>query len=89
MPAVSKAQRAAAAIAEHAPDKLYARNRGLLKMSHQQKHSFAATPEKGLPSHATRLAQARLSRKKSAPGHQRSVAAMKSGKTMKMPMGRG
>jgi hypothetical protein len=49
MPAVSKAQRQAIAIAEHHPDELYARNRGLLGMSHQQLHDFAATPEKGLP----------------------------------------
>lgn len=37
------------AIAEHEPGKLYAKNRGLLKMSHQQLHDFAATPRKGLP----------------------------------------
>jgi len=50
MPSVSKAQRKAMAIAEHHPDELYAKNRGLLKMSHQQLHDFASTPEKGLPS---------------------------------------
>ena len=37
------------AIAEHEPDKLYGKNRGLLKMSHSQLHDFAATPRKGLP----------------------------------------
>jgi hypothetical protein len=37
------------AIAEHHPEKLKARNRGLLKMSHEQLHDFAATPERGLP----------------------------------------
>lgn len=37
------------AIAEHHPEKLKKRNRGLLKMSHQQLHDFASTPEKGLP----------------------------------------
>jgi len=37
------------AIAEHDPSKLHAENRGLLKMSQQQLHEFAATPEKGLP----------------------------------------
>lgn len=37
------------AIAEHHPEELYGRNRGLLKMSHKQLHDFAATPEKGLP----------------------------------------
>lgn len=37
------------AIAEHDPAKLKPRNRGLLKMSHQQLSDFASTPEKGLP----------------------------------------
>jgi hypothetical protein len=46
MPAESKAQRIAMAIAEHAPGKLYARNRGMLKMSHTQLHDFAATKGK-------------------------------------------
>lgn len=46
MPAVSEAQREVMAIAEHHPDKLYKKNRGLLKMSHEQLHDFAAT--KGL-----------------------------------------
>ena len=49
MPSRSKAERIAMAIAEHHPNQLYARNRGLLKMSHTQLHDFAATPEKGLP----------------------------------------
>ena len=48
MPSVSKDQQIAMAIAEHHPDKLYARNRGLLKMSHQQLHEFASTSRKGL-----------------------------------------
>jgi len=33
MPAVSEKQRIAAVIAKHHPEKLYKRNRGLLKMS--------------------------------------------------------
>lgn len=49
MPALSIKQRQAMAIAEHHPEKLKKRNRGLLKMSHEQLHDFAATPEKGLP----------------------------------------
>jgi len=49
MPAVSKNQRIAMAIREHHPEKLYPRNRGLLKMSKRQTHDFATTPEKGLP----------------------------------------
>lgn len=52
MPAKSKAQQRAMAIAEHAPGKLYARNRGLLGMSHMQLHDFATTPRKGLPAKA-------------------------------------
>jgi hypothetical protein len=50
VPAESKKQQMATAIAEHEPEKLYARNKGLLKMSHKQLHEFAATPRKGLPS---------------------------------------
>jgi hypothetical protein len=49
MPAESVAQRKAMAIAEHDPGKLYKKNRGLLKMSHQQLHEFADTKEMGLP----------------------------------------
>lgn len=46
MPAVSEKQREAIAIAEHHPDKLYAKNRGLLSMKKSDMHDFAAT--KGL-----------------------------------------
>lgn len=49
MPAKSKAQREAMAIAEHTPSKLYARNKGLKKMSKSQLHDFASTKERGLP----------------------------------------
>lgn len=49
MPAKSVSQRKAMAIAEHEPDKLYKRNRGLLKMSHKELHDFASTTEFGLP----------------------------------------
>lgn len=51
MPAVSVAQRTAMAIAEHHPEKLYARNKGLKKMTHKQLHEFASTSESGLPSY--------------------------------------
>jgi hypothetical protein len=51
MPADSIAKRRAMAIAEHEPEKLYKRNRGMLKMSKGQLHDFASTPEKGLPMH--------------------------------------
>jgi hypothetical protein len=52
MPATSKAQQQAMAIAEHEPSKLYGRNRGLLKMTKSQLHDFAATKRKGLPARA-------------------------------------
>ncbi|HZS43345.1 MAG TPA: DUF3008 domain-containing protein [Candidatus Paceibacterota bacterium] len=52
MPAVSRAQQAAMAIAEHEPEKLYERNKGLLEMSKKQLHDFAATSRKHLPSYA-------------------------------------
>jgi hypothetical protein len=46
VPAKSRKQQELMAIAEHEPDKLYKRNRGVLKMSKGQLHDFAAT--KGL-----------------------------------------
>jgi hypothetical protein len=49
MPAKSKAQQMAMAIAEHNPSKLYSRNKGLTKISHKQLHDFAATKRTGLP----------------------------------------
>jgi len=51
VPSVSKAEQKAMQIAEHAPGKLYKRNRGLLKMSHEQLHDFASGPEEGKPEH--------------------------------------
>ena len=51
MPAKSKAMRKAAAIAEHHPEQLYERNKGLANMSLSSLHHFAATSEKNLPSH--------------------------------------
>lgn len=41
MPAKTEKQRVAMAIAEHHPDKLYKKNRGMLKMSKDQLHEFA------------------------------------------------
>ena len=49
MPAVSKSQQQAMAVASHAPGKLYKRNRGLLRMSKSQLSEYASTPRKGLP----------------------------------------
>lgn len=52
MPATSKAQQIAMAIAEHEPEKLYEKNKGLTEMSHKQLHEFASTPRKKLPMYA-------------------------------------
>ena len=48
MPAVSKKQRIAMAIAEHEPSKLYSRNKAMTKMSHKQLHEFASTKDSNL-----------------------------------------
>jgi len=48
MPSVSKKQRRAMGIAEHHPEKLYERNRPMLKMSRKQLSEYASTKEKGL-----------------------------------------
>ena len=45
MPAVNEKQREAMAIAEHHPSDLYARNKGMAKMSHEQLHEFATKTE--------------------------------------------
>lgn len=52
MPAESKAQGIAMAIAEHHPEDLYERNKGLADMTHKQLHEFASTPRHNLPSYA-------------------------------------
>jgi len=64
LPAKSKAQRRAVAIAEHHPEKLRKKNRGLLKMTKKQLHDYASTKEKGLPKH-TKKKQRTKSRKTS------------------------
>ena len=58
MPSVSKAQQTAMQIAEHAPGKLYSRNRGLLKLSKNQLHAFASGSEKGKPERKGKLYEA-------------------------------
>ena len=67
MPAFSKKQRRAAAIAEHHPEELYERNRGMLKMSQGQMHDFAATKEKGLADRITNLKRKGKLRSKHPP----------------------
>lgn len=67
MPAKSRAQQEAMAIAEHAPGTLDRKNRGLLKMSHTQLHDFAATPRKGLPARVGASRAPRLRMTETAP----------------------
>lgn len=55
MAALSKVQRRAMAIAEHHPEQLYSRNRGLAEMSKSQLHDFASTSEKHLPTRKRRI----------------------------------
>jgi hypothetical protein len=49
MPAKSKKQQIAMAIAEHHPEELFERNKAMTRMSQSQLHDFAATKRKGLP----------------------------------------
>jgi hypothetical protein len=44
LPAQNEKQRKAFAVAEHEPDKLYARNRSMLKMKKRQLSEFATKP---------------------------------------------
>lgn len=64
MPAESISQRRATAIAEHHPEQLYERNKGLLRMSKEELHKFASTKEKGLPKKKTSLAKIWKGRRK-------------------------
>ena len=48
MPAKSEKQRRLMAIAEHHPEKLYKKNRGVLKMSKDQLSEYASTKERGM-----------------------------------------
>lgn len=49
MPAKSRKQQQAMAIAEHNPSQLYPADKSMLSMSKPQLHDFAATPTTGLP----------------------------------------
>ena len=49
MPAKSKKQQMMMAIAEHHPEKLFKRNRSVLKMGKPKLEEFAQTKRKGLP----------------------------------------
>ena len=54
VPSESQAQQRLMALAEHDPSKVSAKNRGVLKMSHDQLHDFAVTKRKGLPKRAAK-----------------------------------
>jgi hypothetical protein len=43
------AQRKLMGLAEHHPEEVSAKNKGVLSMSKSDLHDFASTPEKGLP----------------------------------------
>jgi hypothetical protein len=53
MPAKSKAQRRFMGLAEHHPEEVYAKNRGVLGMDKGQLHDFAITSERGLKRHVS------------------------------------
>jgi hypothetical protein len=57
MPALSQKQQRLMAIAEHHPSEVSPKNRGVLKMSHQQLHDFASTPRKGLPNIVSKVSR--------------------------------
>ncbi len=59
MPAKSKAQQQLFAIAEHNPEKLHAKNQGLLGMPKSELHDFAATKTEGLPKRLDRAKKLR------------------------------
>ena len=65
MPAKSKAQRKAMAIAEHHPGMLYKRNQGMLSMSKKQLHEFSATKEKGMKRKVTNAANREMFKRSS------------------------
>jgi len=52
MPAKSQAQQRLFAVAEHAPGKLYSRNKGLASLPKKTLHDFAATKRSKLPMRA-------------------------------------
>jgi hypothetical protein len=64
MPSVSVAQRKLMGMAEHNPGAVSSKNRGVLKMSHQQLHDFASTSTKGLPVHVLSNKVKKLGRSK-------------------------
>ena len=65
MPATSAKQQMMMAIAEHHPEKLYRKNRGVLKMSKKKLSEFASTKRENLPSAKDKLAAMKRRIKKS------------------------
>ena len=59
MPAKSTAQRKLMAIADHHPEAVYKKNRGVLGMSHMQLHDFASTSERHLPTKVAKVKRMR------------------------------
>jgi hypothetical protein len=57
MPAFTRKQRIAAAIAEHHPEKLHKANRGMLQMSKEQLHDYASGPLRKKSKLRVRLAE--------------------------------
>ena len=64
MPAKTQVQQQAMAIAEHHPNALYKRNKGLLKMSKEKLHEFASTKRKNLPERKNSLLTRKLAKHK-------------------------
>jgi len=54
MPAKSQAQQRLFAVAEHAPGKLYSKNKGLASLPKKTLHDFASTKHSKLPMKATK-----------------------------------
>jgi hypothetical protein len=63
VPAKSKAQQAAMAIALKRPEKLYHRNRSLRSMAKRQLREYAETPTKHLPKRAKGVKLAEMMRR--------------------------
>ena len=70
MPAKSKKQRRMMAIAEHEPEMLFDKNKGVLKMGKEEMHKFSVTKEKGLPMKKV-SAQAKFERMRKKQGAKR------------------
>ena len=59
MPATSEKQRKMMMVAEHEPEKLYERNRGVLSMTQGQMHDFATKKKRTMGEHMRRKVMGR------------------------------